>query len=345
VIPQTIGDLLAAGQSALRSDLADHIAAGAGDESTVAANRSALDRWRLVPGVAVGVGQVSTATEVFGVDLTVPIVTAPMGPMELIDPRGARAVADGVADAGGAVGVALTSAPVLEEVATVDAPMLFQLYWWGDRDWLASMVQRIEAAGYIGIIVTVDVPDYGTRWCDVRNRFDHHGQMRLPNLIDAPPDRATRLAHQASLTWDDLAWFCSITVLPVAVKGILSGTDARRAIGAGADAVYVSNHGGRALAGQLGACDAMDEVTAAVAGAVPIIVDGGFRTAEDVAKGLALGASVIGLGRPIAWALACGGANGVARYLTLLADDLRVALTVLGARSPAELGPGHLRKP
>jgi len=341
--PQTTADIISAGRAALETDLGAHIAAGAGDESTVAANAVALGRRKLVPSVAVGVGEPSTSTVFLGCDLEMPVLTAPMGPLELIDNSGAKAVSEGTSRVGAATTVALTSAPILEDAIGPAAVALFQLYWWGDRDWIRSMLTRAHLAGYAAVVVTVDVPDYGSRWADLRSGFDHHGQMALPNLKDAPPDRATRLSSQQALTFDDIAWAVKASPLPIIVKGVLSGVDARRTIDTGAGAIYISNHGGRALAGQIGTIDALDEVVAEVRSEVPVIIDGGFTTAEDVAKGLAAGADLVAIGRPVAYALALDGADGVERYLELMKNDLRTALTVLGASSPAELGSYHLR--
>lgn len=342
---QTTGDIIKSGLASLETDLGAHIASGAGDGSTVEANADALFRYKLVSSVATGVGTPSTATSALGLDLELPVLTAPMGPLELIDPAGAKAVAAGAARVGAATTVALTSAPILEEAISPGGAALLQLYWWGDREWIRSMILRAQHAGYGAVVITVDVPDYGTRWADVRSGFDHHGQMSLPNLVDAPPDRAQRLAFQQALSFEDIEWAVEASPIPVVLKGVLSGADARRAIDAGVDAIYVSNHGGRALAGQIGTMDALPEVVAEVAGDVPVIVDGGFATAEDVAKGLACGADLVAIGRPIAYALAGGGADGVENYIQLLQDDLRTALTVLGASSPAELGPRHIRRP
>lgn len=340
----TIGDIIETGRATLAPDLAGHIAAGAGDGSTIEANTMALDRWKLVSSVASGVGTPTTATSLLGLDLELPVLTAPMGPLELIDDSGARAVADAAARAGAATTVALTSAPILEEAIVPGATALFQLYWWGDREWIRSMLLRAHDAGFVAVVITVDVPDYGTRWADVRSGFDHHGQMALPNLVDAPPDRVQRLAFQQALTFEDIAWAVQTSPLPIVLKGVLSAKDARRAIDAGVDAIYVSNHGGRALAGQIGTMDALGDVVGEVDGQLPVVVDGGFSTAEDVAKGLACGADLVAIGRPIAYALAEGGADGVTNYLSLLQDGLQTALTVLGAVSPSALDTKHVRR-
>ncbi|MGI9607290.1 MAG: alpha-hydroxy acid oxidase [Acidimicrobiales bacterium] len=332
------------GFRALDSDLAAHVAAGAGDGSTTVENRAALDRYKLIPAVARGVGTPELGTNLLGFELNFPVITAPMGPLELIDPGGARAVALAAAECGVATTVALTSSPILEDVVDPDVPAMFQLYWWGGRDWVSEMATRAATAGYRAIVVTVDVPDYGTRWADVRSGFDHHSLMALPNLATAPATRDERLAFQRTLTFADISWLCELSPIPIVVKGILAGVDATRAIEAGASAVYVSNHGGRALAGQIATVDALPEVVAAVDGTIPVVVDGGFRTAEDVAKALCLGADVVALGRGIAFALAAGGSTGVSTYLSLLEADLRTALIVLGASSPADLDATRVRR-
>ncbi len=340
----TIGGLISAGKARLEPDLAGHIGAGAGDGSTLITNAAALDRRKLISSVASGVGTPTTATNILGFDLQLPVLTAPMGPLELIDRGAAHAMATGAKRGGAATTVALTSSPILEDVVVPGGVALFQLYWWGDRDWVRSMFLRAHAAGFAAVVVTVDVPDYGTRWVDVESGFDHHGQMAMPNLVDAPSEREQRLSFQQALTFDDIAWAVEVSPLPIIVKGVLSAADARRAINAGVAAVYVSNHGGRALAGQIGTMDALDDVVKEVGGAVPVVVDGGFSTAEDVAKGLACGADLIAIGRPMAYALAGGGADGVANYLALLQDGLRTALTILGVRSPDGLGAMHVRR-
>ena len=341
---KTTGDILDAGQASIEANLAAHIAAGAGDESTVRANSDALDRMKLVPSVAAGVGDAHTATTVLGLDLQIPVVTAPMGPVELIHQQGAAAIADGADRAGAATTIALTSAPSLDVAAGSNDNALFQLYWWGDRDWVLSMLRRAGAAGYRAVVITVDVPDYGTRWVDIRNGFDHHGQMALPNLTDAPTERDVRLSFQRRLDFADIAWAVDVSPVPIVLKGVLSAADARQAIDAGVSAVYVSNHGGRALAGQIGTMDALPEIVEEVAGTVAIIVDGGFSTGEDIAKGLAAGADLVAIGRPIAYALAAEGATGVESYLNLLQSDLHTALTVLGASTPGDLSTSHLRR-
>jgi isopentenyl diphosphate isomerase/L-lactate dehydrogenase-like FMN-dependent dehydrogenase len=343
-VNETIGDIIETGRATLEPDLAGHIAAGAGDGSTIEANTRALDRCKLVSSVASGVGTPTTATSVLGFELELPVMTAPMGPLELVDRSGARAVAEAAARGGAATTIALTSAPILEQAIVPGAVALFQLYWWGDREWVRSMLLRAHEAGFAAVVITVDVPDYGIRWADVRSGFDHHGQMALPNLIDAPPERAQRMAFQQALTFDDIAWAVETSPLPIVLKGVLSAADARRAVNAGVAAVYVSNHGGRALAGQIGTMDALEDVVTEVGGQLPIVVDGGFSTAEDVAKGLACGADLVAIGRPVAYALAEGGADGVANYLALLRDGLQTALTVLGAVSPAALSAMHVRR-
>ncbi len=340
----TIGGIISAGRARLEPGLAGHIAAGAGDGSTLDANAEALSRRKLVSSVASGVGTPATSTSVLGFELELPVITAPMGPVELIDRGGARAMAEGAHRAGAGTTVALTSAPMLEEVPTTGGVSLFQLYWWGDREWIRSMILRAHRAGFAAVVVTVDVPDYGTRWADVESGFDHHGQMALPNLADAPSERAQRLSFQQALTFDDIAWVVETSPIPIILKGVLSAADARRSVAAGVAAVYVSNHGGRAIAGQIGTMDALDDVVGEVGGELPILVDGAFSTAEDIAKGLACGADLVAIGRPMAYALAHGGSEGVANYLALLQDGLRTALTVLGASSPNALGQMHIRR-
>jgi 4-hydroxymandelate oxidase len=240
----------------------------------------------------------------------------------------------------------------LEEAAQSGASCRwFQLYLQPERAATLSLVRRAEAAGYEVLVVTVDAPING-----VRNR-EHRAHFALPpgvaaeNLKDiATPDSAL-LAPGASgvfdrlmaaaPTWDDVAWLESVTKLPVVLKGILSADDAERAVEAGAAGLIVSNHGGRTLDTFPATIDVLPAITDAVAGRVPLLLDGGIRRGTDVFKALALGASAVLVGRPIVFGLAVNGAYGVAHVLRVLRDEFEIAMALSGCRTLADIGP-HL---
>jgi isopentenyl diphosphate isomerase/L-lactate dehydrogenase-like FMN-dependent dehydrogenase len=332
--PDTVATLAAQGRAALDEDLREHLGLGAGTNATIAANRAAWDAVRFRPRVLTGGGTATTTTRLLGVDLALPVLLAPVGPVELIDPAGAAAVAAAAAEAGVFPVVALTSAPVLEEVAdAAPGPKVFQLYWQEDDRWIEAMVRRVEDAGYAALCLTVDVTAAGVREHDRRRDYRHHDRMSLPNLADAPGGRLTRTA---ATSWADVARLRALTDLPLLLKGIQRADEAQRAAEIGVSAVWISNHGGRFLDHQRGTAEALAEIARITH--LPVIVDGGVESAADVAKALALGAAAASLGKLQCWGLADGGASGLGRLLGALQAEVADTLTLLGAASVAELG-------
>ena len=228
----------------------------------------------------------------------------------------------------------------------------FQLYVMRDHSLAEDLIRRAHAAGYRALVLTVDTPQLGPRLRDVRNRFTLPPGIGLANLPRLPmPDgrlpggRAAgselsdlfAAEHDASLSWDDVAWLRSVSPMPLVLKGILTAEDAKLAAEAGVDGIMVSNHGGRQLDGAPAALDALPEVAEAVDEHVEVMMDGGVRRGIDVLKALALGARAVFVGRPILWGLACGGEEGVRRILEMLRDDLTLAMRLTGRRTIAEV--------
>jgi isopentenyl diphosphate isomerase/L-lactate dehydrogenase-like FMN-dependent dehydrogenase len=253
------------------------------------------------------------------------------------------------------------SADPMEEVAARcgDTPAFFQLYTPTDRELAASLVQRAEAAGFKGIVVTLDTWVTGWRprdlatsnfpqlrgFCLANYTSDPVFRSRLAQPPEANPMGA--VAHWAGvfgnpLTWDDLPWLRSLTDLPLIFKGICDPDDARRALDAGADGIYVSNHGGRQANGGLPALDCLPGVVAAAAGH-PVLFDSGVRSGADIVKALALGATAVGIGRPYAYGLALGGAKGAEHVLRCLLAEADLIMAVDGYPSLADLTPDALR--
>ena len=191
-------------------------------------------------------------------------------------------------------------------------------------------------------MLTVDVPVLGHRERDLRNAFTFPGDVAAANLIGIGRgygSPAEILVQDESLSWDDLPWLKSLSPLPLVVKGIVRADDAARAVDQGAAAVWVSNHGGRQLDTAVASLDALPGVVAAVAGRVPVILDGGVRRGTDVLKALALGAAAVAIGRPQLWGLAAGGADGVRRVVEMLRDELSLAMALAGCRTIGEIDP------
>jgi isopentenyl diphosphate isomerase/L-lactate dehydrogenase-like FMN-dependent dehydrogenase len=223
--------------------------------------------------------------------------------------------------------VSTTALDRLEDVAAASTfAKWWQLYVFTDRGLTAEMLHRVHAAGFTAVCFTVDFPVSGLRHRDTRSGF------LMP--VGLPEDD---LVYDPSISWDDLAWIREQAPLPLLVKGVLTGEDARIAVETGADGIVVSNHGGRQLDGVLAGVAALPEVVEAVAGAIPVLVDGGVRRGIDVLRALALGASAVMVGRPACWGLAAAGEEGVVDVLRILRDELENAMTLAGVRSVGEV--------
>lgn len=333
---ETVQSIAERGHAGVEEQLRNHIELGAGTNTTIANNRAGWDLLKFSPHVLGGPGEVDTSVTFLGHEFTMPVVLCPVGPLDQVDSEGAAGVARAAAATGVLQYVAMSSAPSLEDVAgTVGAPRVFQQYWWGERAWIAEMAGRAEAAEYNAICLTVDTPAYGVREHDARTGYNQYGGSLRPNLtnLTGSPEEIRR--HQTGISWTDIEWLRSTTELPLILKGVLRADDAQRAVEAGVDVIHVSNHGGRMLDHAVGAAAALAQIRDAVN--VPIVVDGGIRSAIDVAKALALGATMVGLGRLYVWAFAAGGEATLTQMLELLHQDLVDTLTLLGARTIADL--------
>jgi 4-hydroxymandelate oxidase len=334
--PVNVEEFEAAARDCLDPSVYDYYAGGAEDEVTVRTNREAFQNLRLRYRVLVDVSRVDLETRLLATPLALPVILAPTALHRLAHPEGERATARAAASSRTLMTLSTVSSVPLEEVAAA-APAgarWFQLYCYDDREETAALVERAHRAGYRALVLTVDAPILGRRERDVRNRF------AVPDGLAAHPPAKPRaesgqwplssLIGQPSLDWNDVAWIRSLSPLPLVVKGIVRGDDALRALDAGAEAIWVSNHGGRQLDTAIPTAEALPEVVAAVAGRAPIVVDGGIRRGTDVLKALALGASAAAIGRPQLWGLAAAGEEGVARILAALSDELALAMALAG---------------
>lgn len=278
-------------------------------------NETAFRRHRLRPRVLVDVTEVRTATTVLGAEVASPVVIGPMGLLKAVHPQGELAMAAGAAAAGNLYIVAVNATTSIEDIAAAQPglPLWFQLYNWDDPDALAGVIGRAEAAGCRAIVPLVNTP-LGASHTSARIGFRLPAGARFAHFETSP-------GLVPSNTWDYLRWLRSVTSLPIVPKGVMTRDDAARAVDAGADALMVSNHGGRQLGRSIATLDALPEVVAGAAG-VEVYLDGGVRSGTDVLIALALGARAVVVGRPVMWGLAVGGGDGVARVL----DGLREAL-------------------
>lgn len=323
----TLDDFEPAARELLPPDVYDYYAGGAGDEWTLAENRRAFDDWMIRPRMLRGAYPPDPSTEVLGTPLAFPVVIAPWAYQGMAHPDGELATARAAADVGTVMVVSTTTWEFLEDVAAAAAgPKWWQLYVFTDRGRTEDTLRRVRDAGFGAICLTVDFPVAGLRHRDTRSGFE------MP--IGLPHDD---LVFDPNLTWDDLAWIRELAGVPLLVKGILTADDAILALEHGADGIVVSNHGGRQLDGAIPSLRALPEVAEAVGGRIPVLMDGGVRRGTDVLKALALGASAVGVGRPICWGLAVDGETGVHAVLDILRAEFENAMTLSGVRTIAEI--------
>jgi isopentenyl diphosphate isomerase/L-lactate dehydrogenase-like FMN-dependent dehydrogenase len=347
----TLADYAHAARARLDPAVWDFLEGGAGEERTLAANTEAFDRYRLRPSVLRGASRPDTATEILGRRWDAPLAVAPVAFHTLAHPAGEVATVQGAAAAARVPVVISTFAGrTVEDVAEQGGvPLWFQVYCLRDRAVTRDLIERAESAGFEALVLTADAPHLGRRLRDVRNGFRLPAGVVPANLSGgdrfAVPSRHAQEEFDPDLDWSVLAWLRSVSSLPIVVKGLLTGADAVLAVEAGADAVVVSNHGGRQLDGVPATVEVLPEIAAAVAGRVPVLVDGGVRRGRDVLTALALGARAVLVGRPVLHGLAAGGPGGVADVLGILLGELTDAMSLAGVSALADIGPALLWPP
>ena len=335
----------------------DYVAGGSWDEISLLENEAAWRRYRFRPRVLVDVSRIDPSTTMLGTPVAMPVSIAPMAAHGLAHTEAEAATARAAEATGIPFTLSTMSTCSMEEVATA-APggtRWFQLYTQADPGRTRELVERAAAAGYGAIVLTVDLPLLGFRERDRRSGFDlvgPHGNFAADGLGathagGVHAEGFAQLEEQilTGLSWADLATIRSWSSLPLVLKGILTVDDARLAADQGVEAIVVSNHGARQLDRTPAPVDVLTEIVAAVGDRMEVWVDGGVRRGLDVAIALALGARGVLVGKPMAWALAAGGQPGVERAIAILREEFEIALALLGAPSPAALGPEHVVRP
>ncbi|MBR9971442.1 alpha-hydroxy acid oxidase [Magnetospirillum sulfuroxidans] len=349
----------------------DYVDGGSYDELTLTANRRDLDAIRLRQRVMVDVSGRNMACTIAGSSAAMPVVIAPTGLAGLVHARGEVLAAQAADAAGVPFCLSTVSICSIEEVAAAAVrPFWFQLYLMKDRDFVASLIARAAAAQCAALVVTVDLPVTGQRHRDLKNGLSVPPRLTLGNLLDMatkpawglrllagrrftfgnldghipPQPRGTSMAHwimgqfQPAIGWDDIAWIKSLWPGKLVIKGVTDPDDARAAIDAGADAIVVSNHGGRQLDSGPSSIAALPGVVAAVKGRADILFDGGVRSGQDVLKALALGASATMVGRAFLYGLGADGRRGVDAVLRVIRQELDISMALTGTRDVAEAG-------
>jgi isopentenyl diphosphate isomerase/L-lactate dehydrogenase-like FMN-dependent dehydrogenase len=367
-----IEDLRQAAKRRLPRVVFDYIDGGAEAERTLRANGRAFETVTLRPRCAVASPVGDLRTTVIGTSLSMPLILAPVGSSRLMYPRGEEAAARAAGEAGIVYVLSTLSGCRLEDVAAAsEGPVWYQLYLVGGRDCALAAIERARAAGFSALVVTIDTAVAGLRERDLRNGAKElltgklgpmlpfvyqlltkprwlaafladGGLMKFANVVipgQGPMLYAdvTTALEQAVVTWQDLRWIRDAWSGSIIIKGVHTGEDARRAVDAGADALVVSNHGGRQLDGVAPTLRMLPEVLAAVGDRIEVLLDGGIRRGSDIVKALCLGARAVMVGRAYAYGLGAAGEVGVARAIEILRMDLIRTLKLLGCASVADL--------
>lgn len=371
----SIRDLRLLSRRRLPRAVFDYIDGGAEDETALRDNEDAFLAWHLVHRVAVDVADRSHKITLLGREQALPLLLSPTGLTGFYHPNGEILAARAAGTSGIPYTLSTMSVSSIEEVAR-GAPgtdLWFQLYGLRDRDWMHGLVRRAKDAGYRTLCVTLDLPVSGRRERDIHNRFTMPLRPSLANVLDlachprwslgvmrSPPrfgnfenagatgftNIAQRIAgsFDASLHWGDIRHLRDLWPGALVIKGIVHPDDAREAVAIGAEAIMISNHGGRQLDHSVAPLAMLPEIAAAVHGKAELVVDGGVRRGTDILKALALGATACSVGRPFLWGLTAGGQAGAEKAIALLRHEMDVAMTLLGVARMGAVGPGHLRR-
>ena len=375
-----ISDLRRLAERRLPRAVFDYIDGGADAELTLRENCRVYDDVILRPRNAVAIPECDLHVTVLGRRLELPFLLAPVGSSRMFYPRGEEAAARAAGAAGTAYILSTLSGCRLEDVKAASiGPVWYQLYLVGGREVAGATIERARLAGFSALAVTIDTAVSGLRERDVRNGtkellgpstwarlpflpqflarprwlagfLSDGGLMSFPNVVipgqgPMPYADVAAALEQSTVSWPDLRWIREAWKGPIVIKGVLTGDDARRAIDEGAEALVVSNHGGRQLDGVSATLRALPEVVGAANGRAEVLLDGGIRRGSDVAKALCLGARAVLCGRAYAYGLGAGGGPGVARAIQILRADLVRTLKLVGCASAGELDRSYVEVP
>jgi len=374
-----IADLRRLAERRLPRVVFDYIDGGADAELTLRENSRIFDDVLFRPKSAVSIGAIDLRTTVFGTELALPFILAPVGSSRMFYPRGEVVAARAAGAAGTAYTLSTLSGCRVDEVkAGTGGPLWYQLYLVGGRDIATAGIERAKNCGCSALVVTIDTAVAGLRERDFRNGtkalltrnalamlpFIHQflarpawlasflkdgGLMSFPNVVlaDGPMAYADVGAalEKSTVCWDDLRWIRELWKGPLAVKGVQIGDDARRAVDEGVDGVIISNHGGRQLDGVYPTLRLLPEVLSAVNGQAEVLLDSGIRRGSDIVKALAMGARAVLVGRAYAYGLGAGGEAGVTRAIQILRNDVIRTMKLLGCPATAQLDASYVTYP
>ena len=331
----------------------DYAAGGAGAEDTMKANREAFYKWRIEPQILKDISYRDLSVLLFGQKYPFPVFLGPVGRQILFHSEGELASAKAAARLSVPFVLSTFSSYSIEDVSRVmgKSPRWFQLFWGTENEIALSMIKRAEVAGYSAIVISFDRPLIGWRERDLRNvYFPKMFSRALANFLQDPVflsklaklpkqdiqtavDLAFRISYNPGLTWTDFDWLRSQTKIPIVIKGITNPNDAELAVQHQADAIIVSNHGGRHLDGAVASLDALPKVSEVLRGRIPILLDSGIQRGADVIKAISLGAGAVLIGKLYTFALAVGGEEGVYSALENIIADTDLTMANAGISS------------
>ena len=371
-----IDDLRRIAQRRVAKAISDYVARGSYDEQTLRANRADLEALKFRQRVAIDVDRRSTRATMVGEDVAMPVAIAPVGLTGLNWADGEILGARAAQSFGVPFTLSTMSICSLEDVAgAVSKPFWFQLYVMRDRGFSASLIERAKAARCSALVLTLDLQVQGQRHMDLKNGLAVPPRLTLGTMLDVaakpgwafnvltgrrksfgnlegriPDARSlTTLSHwiagqfDPTLSWKDVEWVRGLWGGRIILKGILDPEDAKIAATTGADAIVVSNHGGRQLDGTISSIRALPEVVQAVGERIEVLFDGGIRSGQDVLRALALGAKGTMIGKSFAWGLGAMGEAGVTKVLEILQKELDVTMALCGLRDVKDASPALLR--
>ena len=374
IIPFDHKDLEAKAKVKMTAKAGGYIIGGAGTDDTIKENVTAFQKYRIYPRMLRDVSVRDTSVNLFGQKIPSPILTCPIGVLEMIDDDADKAVGRATASLDIPMIISNQASYPMEEITADmgDSPRWFQLYWSKSNDLVKSLVQRAEKSGCSAIVVTLDTTMLGWRVQDldlmhlpfltgqgiaqytsdpifnsiVANMDFGDTDMKVPEGLDVSPETLKAVKtfigvySRPSITWEDLSFLRSVTDLPILLKGILHPEDGKLAVEHGVDGIIVSNHGGRQVDGAIAAIDALPVVVEAVRSSgsdMPVLMDSGIRTGADVFKALALGAQAVCVGRPYAYGLALAGQKGVEAALMNIIAEFEFTMALSGCKDLSEI--------
>lgn len=360
--PFSMAALESAAEAKMSPEAWAYVAGGAGAEATMANNRSAFERYRIVPRMARDCSSRDLSINLFGKGLPTPFLTAPIGVLSMAHPEADLAVARAAAKFGAPMIISNQASYPLEQIADCcgSSPKWFQLYWGKSDELVASLVKRAETAGCEAIVVTLDTTILGWRARDLdlghlpflkgQGIAQYTSDPVFRRMLSETPEKNplaaaalfTQIYSDPSLTWEKLKGLRRVTRLPIVLKGVQHPEDAALAAQHGFDGIVVSNHGGRQVDGAAGSLDMLPLCVDKAAGKIPVLFDSGVRSGADAFKALALGASAVCIGRPYAYGLAVEGQKGVEAVLANFIAELDLTLALSGSTRAAGLARGAL---